>query len=57
MHRESLNERIVVAIFTIVSWKVIVLGFGEANQKFGFTIGGILLEYFEIFIFVEMKII
>jgi hypothetical protein len=34
-----LNERIVVAIFTIVGWNPIFLGFGKANQNFGFTIG------------------
>jgi hypothetical protein len=44
----------VVAVFTIVSWNPIVLGFGKANQNFGFTIRGVLSEYFKIFIFVKM---
>ncbi len=55
IHHASLNERIVVAVFTIVGWNSIVLRLGETNQNFGFTIkGGVLLEYFGIFMFVEM---
>ncbi len=55
MHHASLNEKNVVAIFTIDGWNSIVLGLGEINQNFGFTIeGGVFLEYFRIFTFVEM---
>jgi hypothetical protein len=55
MHHVSLNEKFIVAIFTIASWNPIVLGFGEVNQNFGFTIErGIFLEYFKIFIFVKV---
>jgi len=50
MHHASLNEGIVVAFFTIPSWNLIVLGLGETNQNFGFTIkGGVLLGYIGIF--------